>query len=231
MKDIAEGDRVKFLNDTGSGVVTRVVDNDLVMVSTDDGFEYPVMKSELLVTSIDESDMDTDPEVLVLRKVFTEPVEEELFAEEEILRTPEDYEQDKPSEDQPKIITEPPVKEVDKESAFYKKAMKLREREKAKKEKKPSGIEEVDLHIAQIIDNKDGLSSGEIVDIQLSRFRTALEGAIRSGQKRIVFIHGKGAGKLKRDIVRIIDNEYPRCNHQDASFAEYGYGATMILIS
>ncbi len=84
---------------------------------------------------------------------------------------------------------------------------------------------------AQIIDDFSELSSGEIVEIQLARFRTAVEGAIRSGQKKIVFIHGKGEGKLKRDINRIIDSEYTRCVHQDASFSEYGYGATLILIS
>jgi len=225
MKEIAKGDRVKFLNDTGSGLVTRVVNNELVMVSTDDGFEYPVMKSELLLTSIAESDLDTDPEVLAQGSAFAEP---ENSSQK---RSREDYDQDIQEEENPPRPVKPPLKEVDKESKFYKKAIKLREREKAKKEKKSAGIEEVDLHIAQIIDNTEGLSSGEIVDIQLSRFRTSLEGALRSGQKKIVFIHGKGAGKLRRDIVRIIDNEFPRCTHQDASFAEYGYGATMILIS
>ncbi len=96
--------------------------------------------------------------------------------------------------------------------------------------KTKSSIEEVDLHINEIVNDISGMTSGEIVDIQIARFRTALDGAVRAKQKKIIFIHGKGAGKLKREICKIIDNEYHRCRCQDASFREYGYGATMILI-
>ena len=40
-------DRVKFLNDVGGGVVTRV-DNKIVYVENQDGFEVPAMISQLL---------------------------------------------------------------------------------------------------------------------------------------------------------------------------------------
>lgn len=44
------GDKVKFLNTTGGGVITRIVDKQLVHVAIEDGFEVPVMVSDLILT-------------------------------------------------------------------------------------------------------------------------------------------------------------------------------------
>jgi hypothetical protein len=90
--------------------------------------------------------------------------------------------------------------------------------------------EEVDLHIGQLVDDFSGLSAGEIMDIQMSRFNIVLEGAIRGKTKKIVFIHGVGAGKLKYEIRKTLDSKYPKLRYQDASFKEYGYGATMVMV-
>lgn len=91
-------------------------------------------------------------------------------------------------------------------------------------------FEEVDLHIEELVDDHQGMSGREVLDIQLSRFTTALEGAIRGKTKRIVFIHGIGNGKLKFEIRKALDKKYPRLKYQDASFEEYGYGATMVIL-
>lgn len=99
----------------------------------------------------------------------------------------------------------------------------------SRKESLPD-TEEVDLHIHELVDNHAGMSNGEIIEIQLARFHTALEGAMKSKTKRIVFIHGVGNGKLKFEIRRELDNKYPRLKYQDASFKEYGFGATMVLL-
>jgi dsDNA-specific endonuclease/ATPase MutS2 len=48
--------------------------------------------------------------------------------------------------------------------------------------------------------------------------------------KKIVFIHGVGNGKLKHELRRILDAEYKNLRYQDASFKEYGFGATMVLL-
>lgn len=90
--------------------------------------------------------------------------------------------------------------------------------------------EEVDLHIEQLVDDFSGLSAGEIVDIQMSRFTIALDGAIRGKTRKIVFIHGVGNGKLKYEIRKTLDSKYPKLKYQDASFKEYGYGATMVMV-
>ena len=91
-------------------------------------------------------------------------------------------------------------------------------------------IREVDLHIQELVDSYSGLSNKEIVDIQMDRFRSEMEEAIRNGTKRIVFIHGVGQGTLKNELRRESERRYPKFDVQDASFREYGYGATMIIL-
>ena len=91
-------------------------------------------------------------------------------------------------------------------------------------------LEEIDLHIDEILDSYNHLAPVEILEVQMARFRTTLEGAINGKTKRIVFIHGVGNGKLKFDLRKALEHDYPRLSFQDASFAEYGYGATMVIV-
>ena len=42
------GEKVRFLNETGGGVVTAIIDNKLVKVETQDGFEIPVLSKDLI---------------------------------------------------------------------------------------------------------------------------------------------------------------------------------------
>ena len=48
--------------------------------------------------------------------------------------------------------------------------------------------------------------------------------------QKIVFIHGKGEGVLRRAIISDLNYRYKKYTFQDASFQEYGYGATQITI-
>lgn len=108
-----------------------------------------------------------------------------------------------------------------------------KERADAKKTSKPSkpdGIIEVDLHIEAILDSSAGLSNGEIVQIQLARFEHVMKENIARKGQRIVFIHGVGNGRLKTEVRKALERHYQTCNYQDASFKEYGYGATMVVI-
>ena len=45
------------------------------------------------------------------------------------------------------------------------------------------------------------------------------------------FIHGKGEGVLRRALINDLTYRYKKCTYQDASFQEYGYGATMVTIN
>ena len=91
--------------------------------------------------------------------------------------------------------------------------------------------EEVDLHIEQLVDyDPKKLSQAEMLDIQMAKFNAALEEAIRNRKKRIIFIHGVGKGRLRLEIQRILNKKYPKLRYQDASFKEYGFGATLVMI-
>ena len=98
----------------------------------------------------------------------------------------------------------------------------------AKKDEK-GRVEEVDLHIEQLVNDHEKLDAAQILEIQLARFTTALDGAIRHKTKKVVFIHGVGNQKLRHEIRKMIETTYPKLKYQDASFREYGYGATMVI--
>lgn len=89
----------------------------------------------------------------------------------------------------------------------------------------------IDLHAEELLDNFENMSTGEILQAQLSRFTIALDGALKNGEHgKMVFIHGVGKGKLKHEIKKILDRTYSKLRYQDASFQEYGYGAIMVFI-
>lgn len=89
---------------------------------------------------------------------------------------------------------------------------------------------EVDLHIENLIEKTSGLSNHEILEIQMARFHSEMQSAIEKRAKRIIFIHGVGNGVLKQEIHKKLKSTYARFYFQDASFQEYGYGATMVII-
>lgn len=97
------------------------------------------------------------------------------------------------------------------------------------KSPKPSiDIIETDLHIHELTDSTEGLSNTEMLEMQMDAFRKALLKALTTNSKRIVFIHGVGNGTLKTELRRELDRKYPKLYYQDASFKEYGFGATMV---
>ena len=88
----------------------------------------------------------------------------------------------------------------------------------------------VDLHASALLDTTAGLSASDILNYQLDKFRKVLaENADKKG-KRIVFIHGKGEGVLRRALINDLSYRHKTYTWQDASFQEYGYGATQVTI-
>ncbi|MFP4024244.1 MAG: DUF2027 domain-containing protein [Thiohalospira sp.] len=345
-----KGDKVKFLNDVGEGVIVRFQDKNIAIVHNSDGFEVPVLMSELLKVqdnytfnenqeseineefhsnqtpeikddsdNIDEDGLNTDRDANVFFAIVPKNQNDILNSDLEIylindsnfriLYSISHTEGEFQSlmaygnlEDNTKIqLTDIKRDELNdyeeisfqiiffrkgnyyllnpvnkswnfKPSRFYKeksftendffhekafiyeitkeeiniadhisdddieKAKKEKERKEPKKvyqsskKGKDEEIEEVDLHIHELVDDYSNLSNAEILEIQMSRFTTALEGAILSGTRRIVFIHGVGNGRLKHEILKTLGRKYPKLRYQDASFKEYGYGATLVMI-
>lgn len=88
---------------------------------------------------------------------------------------------------------------------------------------------EIDLHIHELVENTSGLSNFEMLNIQLERVEKELDDAIQKHMKKLIFIHGVGNGRLKQEIISILKSTKGITYH-DASFKEYGYGATQVNI-
>ncbi len=338
---IKVGDRVKFLNDTGSGEVTRIMDAKTALVQVEGGFEVPWMIRDLVVDEgiyyDEKEEVDSPDQVPTVRESFSaefgnNEIDDSPIEDEEILLAllPEGespnfevylinsssyhfkYAISKPQEGELVLYHEGtleagvkvnlgvfkptnveaeesfrvhgifynqgiyvPVRPLDIQiritsamlfdaayredtDYFIEKVIPFilhdfRNREKdskmdvdvealkqamftkgdiaKEKKKKENPQEEVDLHIEKLVEDHASMSNAEILDIQVSRFRTALDSAIIHKIRRIVFIHGIGNGKLKHEIRRILEREYSTLRYQDASFKEYGYGATMVILS
>jgi hypothetical protein len=90
---------------------------------------------------------------------------------------------------------------------------------------------EVDLHMHELVDSTAGLSNKDMIDFQMKKFNEQMQAAIANHDvKKIVFIHGLGNGVLKQELRRELSARYKKYTFQDASFQEYGYGATLVIL-
>ncbi len=103
--------------------------------------------------------------------------------------------------------------------------------QKFKVKKSNDSIREVDLHIHELLEDYKGMSNAEMLNVQMETFHKALNEGIKNHDvKKMVFIHGVGAGTLKNELRKSLTNDYPNLYFQDASFKEYGFGATLIIL-
>ncbi|MCF6357286.1 MAG: DUF2027 domain-containing protein [Draconibacterium sp.] len=342
---IKVGDKVKFLNDVGGGVVISFISKNMVNVENEDGFEIPYPTAQLLNVSAPELNAGFVPEenTEVQNEVVNAPVFEtvageiingknspdfyfcfvpsvqnnpsigemelylvndsnytvmyhyfylkkdgvktarfgnvqpnskislESLAKNDLIELPEYgfqllYFKDKDIEyNEPitKVFRINPVK-FHKESSFqsnqffrknawilqitkdiltteldkltqddFKKVIREKEaKPKIKKipRKRTPEIIEVDVHINELLDKTDGLSNREILGVQMDKVESEMRAAIQAGVKRIVFIHGVGQGILKQEIANLLKSKFKKYEFQDASFKEYGYGATLVIL-
>jgi dsDNA-specific endonuclease/ATPase MutS2 len=89
----------------------------------------------------------------------------------------------------------------------------------------------IDLHIEKLIDSHSGMSNFQILNIQMSHFKSFLSSAIAKKTRKVVVIHGVGEGVLRHEIRKVLDIYHPNFEFQDASYEEFGYGATEIRIT
>ena len=106
------------------------------------------------------------------------------------------------------------------------------ERQQARVSKKSNVHEviEVDLHAHELLETTSGMSAADIKEYQLGVFRKILDAHIKHKGQRIVFIHGKGEGVLRNAMIQELKHKYKNCSFQDASFQQYGFGATMVIV-
>lgn len=186
------GDKIRFLNAVGGGKIIKI-EGKIATVLEDDGFETPVLLSEIVVI----------PEVNELNFPIKPRVVEENSA---------------PKKEEKKIDT----------SALFEKFKKEEPKQTFNKQKNLTL--EIDLHCHALIENKSGMTNGEILQIQIAEFEKQMRENLHKKGQKIIFIHGKGAGVLRREIENLLKTKYKNCYFQDASFREYGFGATQVTI-
>lgn len=346
------GDRIRFLNEVGGGIVTKIIDKNLVSVLDEDGFEIPVLQRECVVIETPKASVtnvepkldfnalnteqnstnntfDYEPEpdtmygeqlniyfafvptnlkqlsisafdfhlindsnynllfTILLRKenelrciekgtitsntkMFIDSFAKEQLqnihdiilqciafktAKTFVLKAPFDttfalslsdfsklhfFKENDFFEESAMIV---PLIEKDIPAAFLKiEASKIeqaiKEKEKihspkptVKGQKKAHGdLIELDLHINKLLDNTTGMDNTAILQYQLEILQNTLNQYKNKRGQKIVVIHGKGEGVLRKAIIEELKTHYKGYRYQDASFREYGFGATLITI-
>lgn len=131
------------------------------------------------------------------------------------------------SDERPNPVT---AKQLEKAMRAKKNADRRRPTLKHAQPKERDGVLEVDLHIDELIDTTAGLSAADMLNLQIDEFRRVMDSNLKNKGKRIVFIHGKGEGVLRNALMKELKHRYKSCRVSDASFQEYGYGATLVTI-
>lgn len=88
---------------------------------------------------------------------------------------------------------------------------------------------EIDLHIEELMESYSGLTNAQILAIQLEHFEKEMDYCLNNGIRKLIVIHGVGNGKLKQEILSILKT-IEGISFYDASYKNYGFGATEIAI-
>jgi len=95
---------------------------------------------------------------------------------------------------------------------------------------KYEGILEIDLHLEELVEFPLKLENWQRLYTQLNHVKKCLNVAIEEKNiTKIIFIHGKGKGVLKTEIINLI-SDYDKITYKDADFREYGSGAIEVII-
>lgn len=223
------GDKVKFLNQVGGGIVTKVTP-DFVFVQDDTGFDIPMAPEELIRMADQQG----------AGKMFNATMEKHLAGKgneiktsipsagvkiPDCVKTPED--EIKALKNQVANLKDQVAKLKHQLATLQKQsAREIAENILAQYMTAP-GEAEVDLHIDSLVERPGDLSAHEAFEIQMHYFRTCMNHAINNRVKKVVFIHGVGKGILKDEIIKEL-KEYNNLYFFDAPMAKYGVGATEV---
>ncbi len=231
------GDRVRFLDAQGGGIVKGFRDNGLVMVEDEDGFEIPTLASQCVVVS-EEDDQ---------RQAGHAPVHQAPLTRAQMAARQAMTEVDKLKEENRQLKEKLHAMEAEMNTLKLQllKVQYQSNNANAKNGKggkgapnlatSPyevlrNGVIEVDLHIDKLVETTTGMNNAAMLQHQLGIFKQTMDSYRAAKGQRIVFIHGKGEGVLRKAIIDELKLRYTKCEWQDASFQQYGFGATLVII-
>jgi hypothetical protein len=90
------------------------------------------------------------------------------------------------------------------------------------------GPEVVDLHIEKLVPSVMGIDSATMLKIQLEHAEKAISDAQLQKAKSLVFIHGTGTGKLRKELHGKLRNFRFVKSFEQADPLRYGNGATIV---
>ncbi len=227
------GDKVRFLDAQGGGTVTGFNSKGLVMVEDEDGFEIPTLASQCVVVSEEEDQ----------RQAGHAPVHQAPLTRAQMAARQAMSEVDKLKEENRQLKEE--IHALKAEMSDLKLALLRAQYASPKDNKKGNvantiksnphevlrnGIIEVDLHIDALLETSAGMNNAAMLEHQLGIFRQTMQSYKNAKNQKIVFIHGKGEGVLRKAIIDELKLRYAKCDWQDASFQQYGFGATQVTI-
>ena len=223
------GDTVRFLREVGGGTVTGFRKGGFILVEDKDGFEIPMLESDLVVipnekAKTQNTSQTTQPQADT--RTTTLPSQSGISIQKDVMSLEERVEK-----------LEQMVQKLSRRLEELEAANALRAHAKTTptgpaQNSKPAKDEilEIDLHAHALLDSTDNLSASDIKDYQMNIFRQTMDQYRKDKGRRIVFIHGNGDGVLRKAILTELKYSYKTCRHQDASFQQYGFGATMVTI-
>lgn len=222
------GDQVKFLNQIGGGIVTKITD-DFVFVQDDSGFDIP-MQPEELIRMADQKGAG---------KLFNATMEEHLKGKG--IPLPTSLQANKAATQQP-LSPEEEIKQLKSQVANLKDQVAKLKKQLSNVQQQNSrtlsdnillqhetspGEAEVDLHIDMLSERPGDLSAHEAFEIQMHYFRLCMNHAFTNKMKKVTFIHGVGKGILKDEILKEL-KQYDNIHFFDAPMSKYGVGATEV---
>ena len=221
------GDKVKFLNQIGGGVVTRVTD-DFVFVQDETGFDIPMDPKEVIRMA----------DMTGAAKMFNDSLDN-LPTDTKKLATPQPGQPvrvfvPQTPEDEIKTLKSQ-VASLKDQVARLKQQISNMQRQNARsladnilaQYMTAPGEAEVDLHIDCLSEHPGDLSAHEAFEIQMHYFRTCMNHAFANKFKKVTFIHGVGKGILKDQIAKEL-KEYQNVVVMDAPMRKYGVGAVEV---
>lgn len=222
------GDKVKFLNQIGGGIVTKVTD-DFVFVQDDTGFDIPMQPDELIRMADQQG----------AAKMFNATMEEHLKGKGTPLSSSLPGAAPKVSVP---LTPEDEIKQLKNQIANLKDQIAKLKKQLSNVQQQNTrtltdnillqhqtvpGEAEVDLHIDMLTERPGDLSHHEAFEMQMHYFRLCLNHAFSNKMKKVTFIHGVGQGILKDEIVKEL-KQYDNIHFFDAPMAKYGVGATEV---
>jgi hypothetical protein len=128
---------------------------------------------------------------------------------------------------QKRIVTPPPAPEANLLGKLHAAGFKVKHGKQQKEDLPPPSV--IDLHIEKLVEDFNGMTPGEILDIQLREFEKWLDKAKRNYLLQAWVIHGVGKGKLRDEVHEIL-----RLKDGIRSFSQhyhpwYGNGGTEVF--